>query len=123
MAHFDLNTDEFFIDSLFSFYYVHVCLAMTLSPCSMALLSGTGNTKGLIVNTFLAFTEALNLRVTPSFYTQSSISLHGNVCSTRKFSSHSQRKACQITCLHFFALTLFSLRNAEEETRKNCNKF
>ena len=29
----------------------------------MALLSGTGNTKGLIVNTFLAFTEALNLRV------------------------------------------------------------
>ena len=85
----------------------------------MAVLSGTGNTKGLLVNTFLAFTEVLAGKPASTLNLLYYCML--NARCTRKFISPSQRKACQITCLHSFAFTLFSSRNSEEETRRNCN--
>ena len=87
----------------------------------MALLSGTGNTKGLIVNTFLAFTEALNLRVSQLLCSifqyrcmETYVLLENSVLILKG-------KRVRSHVYIFFALTLFSSRNAEEETRKNCN--
>ena len=96
------------INHLFSFLVLlrpRPRFSLDPQPCSVA------NTKGLLVKMFWAFTKVQHLRVSQ---------LLPSILHITAWEFY-QKNHYSLSMFAFFALTLFSSRNSEEETRRNCN--